>query len=1108
MKKTVLLFFLIISNITFSQVSTVPTIPTALNEITIKFDATGTDLEDYTGDIYAHTGVITSNSTNNKDWKYVIAGWTENISKAKLTRDKSNSNVYTLVISPNVTTFYGVPTTETITNLAFVFRSSDTNKQTVDLFVKLYEEGLNITFTEPSNGSAYNKNTSVNITAEASISADLELFVNGVSKKTTTNTKNISTSILLTSTGTYTIKAVATSGSETSETEISIYVKSPTQNQTMPTGVSNGFNNNGDGTATFVLLAPDKNDVLLIGDFNNWTVNENYQLYKDGEYFWITLNSLDADKEYAYQYLIDYEIKVADPYSEKILDPWTDQYINEGNYPNLKEYPTNLTKGYVSTFKINEETYNWEVTDFTRPNQDNLVIYELHVRDFTISDSFNEVLTKLDYLEELGINAIELMPVNEFEGADSWGYNPALYFALDKAYGTKNAFKKLVDECHKRGIAVLSDVVFNHSYGQSPLVQMYWDSANNKPAANNPWYNTDHNFVANTDAHWGSDFNHESPYTISFFNEVLEYWMTEYKIDGFRFDFTKGFSNTIHNSSDPWGGKYDAKRIEILKNYADVVWNHSPSNKPYVIFEHLSDNLEETELANYGIMLWGNMNHSYNENTMGYEDTNPSDGIKTDISWISYKNRGWNNPNLIGYMESHDEERLMYKNLQFGNSNGDYSVKNLNTALARQELAGMFLFTIPGPKMIWQFGELGYDISINENGRVGRKPIKWEYKDNVNRNQIYTTWATMIAFKTKYPEVFNTSDFTLNVGNLTKSVVLKHPNFDVVIIGNFDVTSKSIATNFSKTGTWFEYFTGEENIVSSTTQSITLNPGEYKLYTSKKILDPRGGTASDDSDKDGIADTIDLCPNTPFGQSVNTTGCPDFNIAATNFTIEAIGETCPDKNNGQISITATETYNYTVTIDGKKHNFSNTTPLLVTGLEPNTYDFCIEIVGETYKQCYSVTIEEGAIVSGKTTLNSKTAAIQITKGTAPFEVFVNNKLVFNTYAPEFMVPIKQGDVVSVKTAVICEGIYSKKIDLFEEIIAYPNPTQGAFEITLPTTKKEVIIEIYNVQSQLISSKAYPILYGKVQLNLENNPIGLYFAKVHLEDTKLLKIVKQ
>ncbi|REE80035.1 putative secreted protein (Por secretion system target) [Lutibacter oceani] len=1102
MKKVVLLITLLLTNYVFAQVTTSPALPTANGEITILFDATGTGLDGYTGDVYAHTGV----TINGERWQNVIESWGNNTTQPKLTR--TSTNQFELIITPNVYSFYNVATSETVTELNFVFRSSDGSQQTADIFVTLYEEGLNLTFTQPLNGSAYNLNSTITISAEASTNADLELFVNGISQKTTTNTISISTSYKFTSKGTYTLKATATSGSETKETEISVYIKNPTQNQTMPSGVKNGVNDNGDGTITFVLLAPNKTDVLLIGDFNNWAINENYQLYKDGEYFWITLNNLDVNTEYAYQYLVDYNIKIADPYSEKILDPWTDQYIKSDNYPNLKAYPDGLTTGYVSTFKINEENYSWNITDFAKPNQDNLIIYEMLVRDFTESDSYTEAITHLDYLASLGVNAIELMPINEFEGADSWGYNPALYMALDKSYGTKNNFKSFIDACHERGIAVLADVVFNHSYGQSPLVQMYWDALNNRPAADNPWYNQQSNF-SNPDAQWGYDFNHESNYTTSFFKDVLDYWLNEYKLDGFRFDFTKGFSNTPYGTSS-WGSTYDASRITILKNYADHVWNHNSTNKPFVIFEHLADNSEETELANYGIMLWGNMNHGYSQNTMGFNS-------ETDISWISYKQRGWNNPNVVGYMESHDEERLMYKNLEYGNSSGNYNVKNLTTALSREETAGMFFFTIPGPKMIWQFGELGYDYSINtcDDGttvsndcRLSRKPIKWDYQNDVNRKQIFNTWATMIAFKKKYPDVFNSSDFDLNVSGLVKSIVLKHASMDVIIIGNFDVTNKSISTNFTKTGTWFEYFTGEEKSVTNTAQAFTLAPGEYKMYSTQKLLDPRGGTSTDDSDGDGVIDTEDLCPNTPLGNEVNTTGCTVFSLAATNFTIEAIGETCPDKNNGQINISAEESLNYTVTIAGKKYDFTNSSSISANDLSPGTYEFCISVVSNNYEQCYSVVIEEGTIVSGKTSISSKTATVEITEGTAPYNVFVNNKSVFNTYAPEFTIAIKHGDIVEVKTAVSCEGTYSKKINLFEEIVAYPNPTQGIFEIVLPNSKKEVIVEIYNIQSQLISSKTYPVLYGKVQLNLENNPTGLYIAKVYLDDPISLKIVKQ
>ncbi|MBE0424753.1 MAG: alpha-amylase, partial [Lutibacter sp.] len=903
MKKIVLFIFLSCTGFLFSQVTTVPTIPTANSEITVTFNAVGSELDGYSGDVYAHTGVITSNSTDNTDWKYVIGSWGNNTTQPKLT--KIGTNLFQLILTPDITSFYGIPTGETITNLALVFRSSDGTKQSrPDIFIPIYAEGLNITFTNPANNSAFNLNSSITISAEASVASNLELFVNGISKKTATNATAISTSHLLTSAGNQTLKAVATNGTEVKETTINIFVKTPTVTAVKPVGLKFGLNKNPDNSVTFLLKAPFKNDVLLLGDFNNWTLDGNYQMKKDGEDFWLTIPDLDINTEYAYQYFIDYNIKVADPYSEKILDPWTDQFIKAGNYPNLKAYPTDLTTGYVSTFLINEPTYTWNITDFTKPAQNNLIIYELLIRDFTESDSFTEAITKLDYLASLGVNAIELMPINEFEGAESWGYNPALYMALDKSYGTKNDFKKFVDECHQRGIAVLADVVFNHSYGQSPLLQMYFDNANNKPAADNPWYNVNHNLVDNTSAHWGSDFNHESAHTRAFFKDVLSYWMNEYKIDGFRFDFTKGFSNTLYFGANNWASAYDQSRIDILKDYADHVWSNKPANKPYVIFEHLSDNSEETVLANYGIMLWGNINHSYNQNTMGFASD-------ANINWISYKQRGWNNPNVVGYMESHDEERLMYKNLQFGNStNSDHNVKNLNVALSRQELAGMFFFTIPGPKMIWQFGELGYEFSINtcENGtisndcRLSRKPIRWDYFDNTNRKQIYNTWATLSAFKKQYPDVFNTTNFTLNVGTLTKSIVLRGATTDVVIVGNFDVTNKSITANFTKIGTWYEYFTGEEKNITNTSTSITLNPGEYKLYSTVKLLDPRGGTALDDSDGDGVADTIDLCPNTFPGTNVSNTGCPIFTLPANNFTVEVTSETCPNKDNGKISI--------------------------------------------------------------------------------------------------------------------------------------------------------------------------------------------------------------
>ena len=1112
MKNGLLYIFILVVSFVTAQVTTTPILPTASEIITITFNATNTPLKDYTGDVYAYTGV----TVGGVRWQNIIGGadWNAPISgRPKLTR--TGTNTYTLVITPTTHSFYSVPTSSVISELNFVFRAAGGSPQSADIFIPIYAAGLNVAFTNPLQNAVYNLNDNITITAESTLNANLELFINGISQQTSSNSKIISKNYTFTSAGTHTLKVVANDGVTTKEQIINVFVKSPTQNATKPTGLKYGINKNPDNSITFLLKAPFKNDVLLIGDFNNWTLDANYQLFKDGEDFWITLPGLDINTEYAYQYLVDYTIKIADPYSEKILDPWTDQFIKPGNYPNLKAYPTNKTTGYVSTFKINDEIYNWNITNFIRPTQHNLVIYELFFRDFTQTESFNEAITKLDYLKNLGINAIELMPISEFEGADSWGYNPALYMALDKAYGTKNDFKKFVDECHKRGIAVLVDVVFNHSYGQSPLLQMYWDSTTNKPAANNPYYNQNHNFVDNTSAHWGYDFNHESTYTKAFFKDVLNYWMTEYKIDGFRFDFTKGMTNTLFYGTNNWGSAYDAPRIAILKNFADHVWNHNPTNKPYVVFEHLSDNQEEKELADYGIMMWGNMNNSYSQNSMGFANN-------SDISWISHKTRGWNQPNVIGYMESHDEDRMMYRNINFGNNSQSptYNVRELNTALARQELAGMFFLTIPGPKMIWQFGELGYDFSINRcedgtinnNCRLSRKPVKWDYFNDVNRQHVYSTWATLNAFRKIHP-VFQTNDFTLNVATLSKTIQLRHATMDVVVVGNFDVIHKDINPQFTKTGIWYEYFTGEIRTVNNTTTTINLKPGEYRLYSTVKITDPFGGTTANDSDKDGINDVLDQCPNTLIGTPVNSAGCPIFNLPSNNFRLEITQPTCKGKNNGILKITAIDNHSYIATVNGIDYPFTST--LTISNLAPKSYPICIKIPTQNnYTQCFEYTITEPAGLTGRTSFesigNRVVANFTIESGTAPFIVEINGKSVLESMETSMQIKIKNGDLVEIKSSIDCEGKISKQIDFVKEISIYPNPASHFINLFIPDYLQQnyTRIQLFNYSGKIIIDKDFPINNQSIKIPIDDLTQGLYILKLQMDTPLTFKVIKK
>ncbi len=851
MKNLTLIAFVIVSlQLNAQLITTNPTFPSANSAVTITFNAAegNKGLMDYTGDVYAHTGVITNNSSGGSDWKYVKTDWGVNTPETKLTR--VDDNLYTFLVTPSIKEYYGVPDGENILQMAFVFRSSDSSKEGKtaeggDIYADVYEESLSVTIINPENNLIVQMNEQIGVEAASNLADSLILYIDGT-RIQATGANTISQTWSVNSDGKHWIKAEAKNDTESVFDSVYYFVKEDVVIEELPAGAKNGINYINDSTVTLVLNAPEKEYVYLIGDFNDWDISniENSKTQKsvnkhtkattwmmnktaDGTHFWLTIENLEPMVEYCYQYFIDGEIVVADPYADKILDPWNDKYISDDTYPDLIAYPEGKTTEPVSVFQTAQQNYSWQVTDFIPPKVTDMVIYEMLIRDFVETHAYKTIADTLDYLKNLGVNVLELMPINEFEGNSSWGYNPSFYFAPDKYYGPKNELKKLVDECHKRGIAVVIDLVLNHSFGQSPFVRMYFE--NGKPAENNPWYNVEHNFT-NPNAHWGYDFNHESALTQALVDSINSYWMSQYKVDGFRFDFTKGFGNNIKDASDPWGSIYDADRVRLLKRMADEIWQRN--SNAYVIFEHLSENDEERELADYGILLWGNMNYNYNEATMGWNE----DG-KSDFSWISYKKRGWNNPHVVGYMESHDEERLMYKNKKWGNSNSDYSIKEHYTALSRIELAVNFFIPIPGPKMIWQFGELGYDYSIEYNGRVGEKPIRWDYAELGSRRRIYEIIGYLSKLKTEQP-AFESTDYSLSLHGAMKSIHLNHSDMDVVIIGNFGVVEDAINPHFQNAGTWYEYYSGEAIDISDTQAEIVLAPGEYRLYTTKRFNKP------------------------------------------------------------------------------------------------------------------------------------------------------------------------------------------------------------------------------------------------------------------------------
>jgi 1,4-alpha-glucan branching enzyme len=538
----------------------------------------------------------------------------------------------------------------------------------------------------------------------------------------------------------------------------------------------------------------------------------------DSTTWWLTIGGLTPGQRYGYQYLIDGNLKLADPLSTLILDKNNDAAIGALTNPNPHPYPTGLTTGFVTVMHPGAPAYNWQNTNFTAPANKDLLIYELLVRDFVQKRNYQTLIDTLDYLDKLGINAIELMPPGEFENNESWGYNPSFHMALDKYYGTPQKFKEFVDSCHGRGIAVIVDMVLNHAFGQNPMVNMYWDAINNRPAANSPWFNA---ICPHEPYCWGYDFDHTQQATKDYIDRVNSFWLEEYKVDGFRFDYTKGFINN--------GNGFSTDRINILKRMADSIWSVKPN--AYVILEHWCDNAEEKQLAEYGMMLWGNLTHSYNDATMGYTSTsNISNGI--------YTSRTWTVPHLVTYMESHDEERLMYKNITFGSSaNPNHNTKDEYIALGRMQTAAVIFFSQPGPRMIWQFGEVGYDISIDYPCRVCNKPILWNYFAEARRKQLYDVYAAMMHLRNTY-STFTSLNFNYMLSGAVKRMKLNDPSMNAVVLTNFSVNNQDATPSFHHTGTWYEYFTGDSILVSDVNAVLNMTPGEYRVYTDVRLEQP------------------------------------------------------------------------------------------------------------------------------------------------------------------------------------------------------------------------------------------------------------------------------
>ena len=754
MKKVLLMLFAVCTLCATAQVTTSPLIiPKGYTgEVIITFDPKGGNGGMATATkCFAHTGLITSESKSNGDWKHTVSDW-----RAADTPELTQVGDKWQLTIPNMYEFYGVDNTTEILAMAFVFHDG-------------------------KGGSKEGKATG---------NKDILIFL----------------------------------GEDNSQNDIwADFTPATPINKARPAGVDMGiyYDENDPTKVTLCTYAASKTQaakhVLLLGDMTDWKLSNDYQLYKDGNYFWITLTGLEPKKEYRFQYVVvradGVKVQMSDLYSEKVLHP-DDAYEPSTIDPTLIGYPLKgADGGYVTVIQTGKEKYKWSdyTLNFKRPNKNNLVIYELWVYDYTAKRSIKGVMDRLDYIQNLGVNAIELMPVSEFEGNYNWGYSPTHYFAFDKAYGSSEMFKQFVDECHKRGIAVIVDMVFNHATGQNPMNKLYPYGTD---LAQNPWFNV----TAPHSDNVYEDWNHGFAPAHNMFIRVLKYWLEEYKIDGYRLDLSHGLCSDKANTSVDNLIDYYQKGVKAVEPDA------------YMILEHWGGSMgtERPRLISYGMQCWENTTHAYCQTAMGW--LKEGDGFEAA-----------NQDGYVTYCESHDEERMQYQCKQYGNGNikTDESVR-----LGRVAANVAFNVLLNGSHMLWQFEEIGYDFSINcdlqspnayDSGKrcnTKPRPESRGYFSSTSRVNAFKKCAQVIALRTQLlPTVFagNPTQVHIGSGYVTRTVQWGN---NVFAVANFSPTD-NMSINLPS-GTWYDYLGGATKAATS----YTLKPGELKVFTGTPIQAP------------------------------------------------------------------------------------------------------------------------------------------------------------------------------------------------------------------------------------------------------------------------------
>lgn len=542
----------------------------------------------------------------------------------------------------------------------------------------------------------------------------------------------------------------------------------------------------------FTLFAPYNKQAALKGDFSNW---EPIAMNKGEDGVFRTKVELE-DGDYEYKFAVRSQsfflkpnewVDVTDPYAIAVKDDETQNGI------------IRIRKGQPVV-----DTYEWKNDHNNLPADHELVIYEMHIGDFSGGEDdpyprgqYKHVIEKLDYLSELGINAIELMPVNENPFEYSWGYMIRHLFAAESTYGPSQDLKQLIDECHGRGIRVLLDCVFNHTDTEAPLTKIDF----------NYWYRKE---PSDPEYNWGPEFDYEHfdenlqifP-ARKFVDDVIRFWIREYHIDGIRYDAVK----QIDNFDFLFGAVQAAKEEAGPKPFYNIA--EFIPNTPVV--------------TNEDGPMDGCWNDAFAYSVMEFVSGKESN-LERLKDALEPKRMGYMGPtNTVNYLSSHDHNRVMIEL-------ADNEIFD-EEAFRRAKLGVALLFTSVGVPMVYMGEEFG---SYQPKEVVSHK-LDWTLLKNENNQGLFQFYKGMINLRK--------SNYALHTGNIDffhtnqEDRVLAYTRWNdegsrIVVVANLseNFLGDYAIECFPENGTWHEWTRNYDEEVADNTLVTDLAPFEANVY--------------------------------------------------------------------------------------------------------------------------------------------------------------------------------------------------------------------------------------------------------------------------------------